>query len=80
MTNYEWIVTNNKEIIEDILTNSIGKKKGKVSGCDDIACRECDFAKPSNSIQSCEKATKEWLEAEYEPLYKKGGAKYENVY
>lgn len=72
MTNYEWIVTNEKEIIETILAEHLGKQKGKIIDCDDIACRDCDFASSPNSIHSCGEVTKEWLKAEYEPLYKKG--------
>ena len=72
MTNYEWIVTNEKEITEVILTNYIAKEKGEVSLCNETCCSDCDFKSSLNDNQMCAKTTKEWLKAEHEPLYKKG--------
>ena len=61
MTNYDWIVTNKKEIIEDSLINYLGKQKGKVGACDEICCNDCDFKRSSNNNQPCMKTAEKWL-------------------
>ena len=72
MTNYEWLIANEKEIVKDILAEHSGKHKGKIYRCSDTDCSDCDFKRSLNNNQPCRKTTEEWLEAEYEPLYKKG--------
>ena len=72
MTNYEWVVTNKKEMVEHVLALYLGKTEGEIRLCEDIDCSDCDFKRSLNNDRPCKQTTKKWLEAEHEPLYKKG--------
>lgn len=72
MTNYEWLLKSNEELVKDILSQHIGKEKGIPSRCSKTGCDDCDFGCYPNTISGCVDATKKWLEEEHVPLYKKG--------
>lgn len=69
MTNFEYLLENEKGLVKDILSVRGAKvaidKKNKIRNCNDISCAECKFGEP------CGKDTLAWLDAEYEePLPK----------
>ena len=71
MTNYEWLIKNNEELVKDILAIHVSKEKETPSRCARTRCDGCDFY--SDDIQfCCLDNTKKWLDEEHEPLYKKG--------
>ena len=64
MTNFEYLIENEKELVKDILSVRGAKvaidKKNKIRNCNDISCAECKFLEP------CGKETLAWLDKEYE--------------
>ena len=59
MTNYEWLIKSNSELVKDILLHHLSKEKGIPSYCSETLCDDCDFR-----CGNCTKRVKEWLEAE----------------
>ena len=71
MTNYEWLIKNNTELVKDILSQQLGKVKGIPKSCSNIGCDECEFY--GRDVRPvCRDNAREWLNEEREPLYKKG--------
>ena len=64
MTNFEYLLENEKELVKDILSVRGAKvaidKKNKLRNCEYISCAECKFGEP------CGKETLAWLDKEYE--------------
>lgn len=71
MTNYERLVKNNAELVKEILSYHLSKEEGVPSSCSKTLCSNCDFGN-GRCLPFCVANAKEWLEAEPEPLYKKG--------
>jgi hypothetical protein len=71
MTNYEQLVKNNAELVKEILSYHLSKEDGIPSSCSKTTCSNCDFGN-GGCLPFCVANAKEWLEAEAEPLYKKG--------
>jgi len=69
MTNYEWLVKNNAELVKEVLAPNIGVTKRIVKPCLDTLCCDCEFI---DSLEACPANVKKWFEREHEPLYKKG--------
>jgi len=73
MTNYEWLIKYNEELVKSILAIHVCKEKGIPGRCSKTKCDNCDFnSECSYSVSCCTDATKKWLEEEHVPLYKKG--------
>lgn len=65
MTNFEYLIENEKELVKDILSVRGAKvaidKKNKLRNCEDISCADCKF-----NGEPCRKETLAWLDAEHE--------------
>ena len=72
MTNYEWLIKTNGELVKDILALLLSKEEGIPGCCSRTCCIDCDFDGYLKTLPCCTDATKKWLDAEHEPLYKKG--------
>lgn len=70
MTNFEYLLENEKELVKESLSTKDAKfaidEKNKIRNCNDISCAECKFNKGS-----CIEEIRAWLNVEYEePLPK----------
>lgn len=67
MTNFEYLLENEKGLVKDILTTYANKlaidKDNKIKSCNEMSCAECKFWVRSGL---CKKESLAWLDAEYE--------------
>lgn len=63
MTNYEWLLKQNEELIKECLVRGVAiKNNGDIVGCGSINCSECTF---NDSSVRCSELQREWLDAEH---------------
>ena len=74
MTNYEYLVTNHKDIVTEMISDkehynvvSYDLREQKPGLCRDTSCRNCKFSddNDTSSLSTCTERRKKWLDEQY---------------